>query len=47
MAVVAVTTSHRADEFRAPGLSVRDFRGLAVAAVRALAAPRRFARMRP
>lgn len=46
MAVVAVTTSHRADEFRHAALAVRDFRGLATATVRAL--PRRgFARIRP
>ncbi|MDE2144048.1 MAG: beta-phosphoglucomutase family hydrolase [Elusimicrobia bacterium] len=40
MAVVAVTTSHRADEFRHAALAVRDFRGLATATVRGLA-PRR------
>ncbi len=47
MAVVAITTSHRADEFKAAALAVRDFRKLATATVRALAAPRRFARIRP
>jgi len=46
MAVIAVTTSHRADEFRHAALAVRDFRGLATATVRALL-PRRFARIRP
>ena len=37
MAVVAVTTSHRPDEFKHAALAVRDFRGLATATVRALA----------
>jgi beta-phosphoglucomutase len=37
MAVVAVTTSHRPDEFRHARLAVRDFKGLATATVRALA----------
>ncbi len=36
MSVVAVTTSHRADEFRAAALAIRDFRGLTVAAVSGL-----------
>ena len=36
MKVVAVTTSHRAGEFRAAALAVRDFRKLALATVRAL-----------
>jgi beta-phosphoglucomutase family hydrolase len=36
MAVVAITTSHRPDEFRHAALSVRDFKGLATATVRAL-----------
>lgn len=40
MAVVAVTTSHRADEFRGAALAVRDFRGLATATLRALASRR-------
>lgn len=40
MKVVAVTTSHRADEFRAAALAVRDFRGLATATVRTLAGRR-------
>ena len=38
MAVVAVTTSHRENEFRSAALAVRDFRGLKAATVRALAA---------
>ena len=38
MTVVAITTSHRADEFRAAALAVRDFRKLATATIRALAA---------
>ncbi|MFI5346008.1 MAG: HAD family hydrolase [Elusimicrobiota bacterium] len=37
MAVIAITTSHRADEFRHAALAVRDFKGLATATVRALA----------
>ena len=37
MAVVAVTTSHRPDEFRHAALAVRDFKGLATATVRSLA----------
>ncbi|MDE2489882.1 MAG: beta-phosphoglucomutase family hydrolase [Elusimicrobia bacterium] len=36
MAVVAVTTSHAAAEFRSAALAVGDFRGLSPAAVRAL-----------
>jgi beta-phosphoglucomutase family hydrolase len=40
MKVVAITTSHRADEFKAAALAVRDFRKLATATVRALAARR-------
>jgi beta-phosphoglucomutase family hydrolase len=36
MAVVAVTTSHRAAEFKTAALAVRDFRGLSTAAVRRL-----------
>ncbi len=40
MAVIAVTTSHRADEFRHAALAVRDFRKLATATVRALASRR-------
>lgn len=36
MAVVAVTTSHRADEFRRAALSVRDFKGLSTAVIRKL-----------
>ncbi|MFI5349555.1 MAG: HAD family hydrolase [Elusimicrobiota bacterium] len=40
MKVVAITTSHRADEFRAAALAVRDFRKLATATVRALATRR-------
>jgi beta-phosphoglucomutase family hydrolase len=36
MAVVAVTTSHRADEFKHAALALRDFRGLATATIRAL-----------
>lgn len=44
MTVVAVTTSHRADEFRHARLAVRDFRGLAMTTLRAL--PARFARIR-
>ena len=38
MAVVGVTTSHRAAEFKHARLRVRDFRGLALRAVAALAA---------
>ena len=37
MKVVAITTSHRADEFKIAALAVRDFRKLATATVRALA----------
>jgi beta-phosphoglucomutase family hydrolase len=37
MMVVAITTSHRADEFKSAALAVRDFRKLATATVRALA----------
>jgi beta-phosphoglucomutase family hydrolase len=40
MKVVAITTSHRADEFKAAALAVRDFRKLATATVRALATRR-------
>jgi HAD superfamily hydrolase (TIGR01509 family) len=40
MAVVAITTSHRAEEFKHASLAVRDFRGLATATVRALASRR-------
>lgn len=47
MSVIALTTSHRPDEFRRPALAVRDFKGLETAYVRALATRRRFARIRP
>jgi len=40
MKVVAITTSHRADEFKSAALALRDFRKLATATVRALAARR-------
>ena len=40
MKVVAITTSHGADEFKSAALAVRDFRKLATATVRALALPR-------
>ncbi len=40
MRIVGVTTSHRADEFRAAALTVRDFRALTVEQVRALPRPR-------
>ena len=40
MAVVAITTSHRPDEFKHARVAVRDFRKLATATVRALAARR-------
>jgi beta-phosphoglucomutase family hydrolase len=40
MKVVAITTSHRADEFKSAALAVRDFRKLATATVRALAVGR-------
>jgi beta-phosphoglucomutase family hydrolase len=40
MAVVAITTSHRADEFKHARLTARDFRKLVPATVRALAARR-------
>ncbi|MFI5360535.1 MAG: HAD family hydrolase [Elusimicrobiota bacterium] len=48
MKVVAITTSHRADEFRGAALALPDFRELATATVRALATGGgRFARIRP
>jgi beta-phosphoglucomutase len=40
MKVVAITTSHRADEFKHAALAVRDFKKLATATVRALASRR-------
>jgi beta-phosphoglucomutase len=40
MAVVAITTSHRPDEFKHARLAVRDFRKLATATARALATRR-------
>jgi len=43
MAVVAVVTSHREDEFRHAALAVKDFRGLAPSRAAALAVSRRSA----